>query len=1050
MYQKALKRIEQYLKFLDRKRYAFCKPEFTADNNRKLDLQDPLGKSWNRGGAIPKFSGWMASCTAGIDHQKPEDVENWNHVTFPYQYGDNNESWWFETTLIIPDEYRSREFFIEIDSQVDTMVYFDGEPAGAVNPFHKKVRVFHEDGVPSQMTVTLEQWSGHYFPGYSTFDEPRVITTIAEIFYDYPLRLEEPRILIKSPVLNDLYYDVYVLHALVNTLDVDSQLYGHIIAQLHTALMSIDMTEDEAQILTEAEAVREKIAPLLALKNGTLAPEVLSVGNAHLDHAWLWPIEETERKAARTCANMVAYAREFPEFRFLFSQPVQMVKIREDYPGLFKEIKRAYDRGQWEPNGCSWVEPDCNLIGGESLIRQFLYGRTAIEDLFDGYRGDTFWVPDTFGFAGSVPQILRKCGVEYFVTNKLSWNDTERIPFDIFNWEGIDGTTIPSHMITTAYEGKNEPQDVLDAYKKIIHKDIEPILLRSIGEGDGGGGTMRADLELERRMSDLQGLPRNRWETLSQAMKKIFPEDKKLPVFKGELYLEMHRGTLTSQAKIKQYNRKLEAALHDLEFLEAAISVSIKLPESIKDSYLLNRDEAWKILLTNQFHDILPGSCVESANKQALIDYQNAEILIRDAEKILEEAAGAYNEGCIYWNTRSTEITSLIEPEDSYLFKRSQKLFSFNTGVSEVVSMTLPGFTTSSKDYETVLNGTIGIEDNMVTTPFYTIILDEQGGFSSCVTASNEFELIQQGTAGNILQILEDIPYNWDAWDIEVDYELKTPKRAELVSRKVLSEGTLFIQVEQVFKLGKQSTATQHLLFYAHTARIDCRMQVKWQEEHALLQVKFPSNVSSEYGYYDIPFGYITRTTHTNRLVDQARFEASAHQWALLKDHYSGVGILSDCKYGYSIKEGVLSLSLLRASTAPDRHADKGTHEFTYAFMPGVNDLKQIMQAGEELNYPLKRISKDLSPYVSEPLAAVDAEAISIETIKTAEDSTGFIVRIQETLGTSQKCRLKLNKELSIVEIKECSMLEDELRSISLEKSLRFTPFEIKTLKIVC
>jgi len=378
----------------------------------------------------------------------------------------------------------------------------------------------------------MESWAGHIFPGFHPVDGPRVMTTVATRQKNYPLYFQEPRILKKNQAVYNLYYDAKALFETVEIQEEGCLLQSRLYRLLHLALLKIDFTADSAVLDRQCLRVAEEIAPLLKQQNGTLVPQIFSIGNAHLDHAWLWPISETSRKCARTCANMAGYMEEFPEFRYLHSQPLQLLNLKTNYPEIFNRMVSAQKRSAFEPNGGMWVEADCNLSGGESLIRQFLLGRETTRDLF-GYTGDVLWLPDVLGYTACLPQILKGCGIKWFVTSKISWNDTTCFPFDLFRWEGLDGSEIPSHFITIAYEGRNTPKEIKAAWDKVQHKDIQSGLLRSIGEGDGCGGTMRCDLEMMQRMENLQGLPANRWKSLSAALDSICPDQDELPPVQG-------------------------------------------------------------------------------------------------------------------------------------------------------------------------------------------------------------------------------------------------------------------------------------------------------------------------------------------------------------------------------------------------------------------------------------------------------------------------------------------------------------------------------------
>ncbi len=1056
IYPKAAKRIEQYLTFLDRKKYMMIGGSAPCD-------VDPIAVRWSaseRSLESCRISSWFACVTDGRSRVPPGESEKWHPVTFPCLYGRDNETWWFAASITLGENIFGQELFLELDTQTDTLVYINGVPVGAVNPFHRKIRItpFFQDESKS-LQVHLELWSGHRFPGYHPFDGPRVLTTVAVRTLEYPLRFKEPRVLGKIQELYDLYYDVLVLYRLAETLDEQSFLYGRIVGTLHRALLKIDMTAAVGELTSQASVVRKEIAPLLQIHNGSLSPQIYSVGNAHLDHAWLWPMSETKRKVARTCANMAAFTEEFPEFRFLFSQPAQMVDLAEEYPDIFSRVLQAFRRGQWEPNGVSWVEPDCSLSGGESLIRQFMTGRKTTERLFDGYSGDVFWAPDTFGFAASLPQILRGCGISYFVTSKLSWNDTNRFPYDLFLWEGIDGTIIPAHMIPTAYEGNNDPKEVLTAWNRVQHKDVQSALIRSIGEGDGGGGTLRSDLELLRRMADLQGLPKNRWSNLSDALKTIFSDCSELPIYVGELYLELHRGTLTSQAWIKQYNRRLERMLHDLEYLETLLAlhrqvVASKADIDAYDQIARFRDAAWLNVLTNQFHDILPGSSVRMVNEEAIAAYGDAEKMVREAFDVAERLFDPDMDteaGEVFWNTESYKKLSLVPAvgDDSTV----QMMVDPNGDEVSVMLAEAEGLSAvcTGKRISGELKSPFAVDGNVIETPWHVITTDASGGFSSCILGQTGQELVPSGESMNGLMLAEDLPCNWDAWDIEADYVLKERRVTQILSREVVSCGPLFLQIRQRFAVGSRSTLEQDIFFYMHTARIDFVTRVHWMEEHKLLRVVFPTKIRSDIGLFDIPFGYVSRRTRMNDSTDRARFEVSAHKWAMIGDNGCAAAIISDSKYGYRIRNGVLSLSLLRAPTAPDPAADRGDHGFTYAFYPTTEGISSVIREASEVNAPLRRLKGSLWNLVSRPICRISTDEVAVETIKRAESNDGIVIRLRETLGAHTHCVLTCDRSLRGYRVELTDLLEQHGRPCpmdpaSLQIPLSFGPFELKTL----
>jgi alpha-mannosidase len=424
----------------------------------------------------------------------------------------------------------------------DSLVFIDGKPVGAFNPVHKKIKVA-ADG--KNHTLHIESYAGHYFPGCHPFQSKQVILTLGRNINDYPNTFEGGSLVERVEPVYGLYYDAACLMELAKELDANSLRKARILKGLYDALMDIHFSSTGAALEKEAEEARKRIAPLLKAKNSATTPEIHLIGHAHIDHAWLWHIGETERKAARTFINMCHLSQEYPEFVFIQTQPAQLEIIKNQYPDIFNAVKDAFKKGNWEPNGGMWVEADCNVTGGESLIRQFLVGKQATKEMLN-YESDTLWLPDVFGYAAALPQILKGCRIKYFVTSKINWNDTTRFPYDTFVWRGIDGSTVKTHYISSrmqGYNGKVGPKFLTEIWKEIQHKEIQSGAINSVGEGDGGGGTARGDLEMARRLENLEGAPKAVWRKVSEALDKIFGKETEWPEWRGELYLELHRGT---------------------------------------------------------------------------------------------------------------------------------------------------------------------------------------------------------------------------------------------------------------------------------------------------------------------------------------------------------------------------------------------------------------------------------------------------------------------------------------------------------------------------
>ncbi|MDY0290116.1 MAG: glycoside hydrolase family 38 C-terminal domain-containing protein [Sphaerochaeta sp.] len=962
---KAEKRIDQYIDLLESRSY--------------ITVEGPVFGPWGYGETRETYGESIPSLP-------------YAPIEFPFHYGKPWTNFWFSTTVTLPS--LKEELFLLLDTETDTLIFVDGKPFGATNPFHRKLRVTEFSA--QTITLHMEAWGGHKFPGYHPSEGGRVLTTTAVRKKAYPLQFSPPSLLVRDEDTYGLYYDVLTLRQLSKTLDSKGFHYQHLVSSLHTALSALALTSGrDEQFLAEVRDVRSRIQPLLQARNGHFAPQILSVGNAHLDHAWLWPIAETTRKAARTCLNMVSFTKEYPSFVFMFSQPAQMEAVKGEYPSVYEKVLEAYRSGSWEPNGVCYVEPDCVLPSAESLIRQCMMGRTLTKALFDGYEGDVFWLPDSFGYTAALPQILVGCGVSYFVTSKLSWNDTNRFPYDLLLWESLDGTRIPTHMIQGAYEGTNDPQEISKAYDSVVHKDLQPILMRPIGEGDGAGGTLRRDLELMKREEDLQGMPKNKWSSLSSAMHEIFRDRDDLPVYRGELYLELHRGTYTSQARLKRWNRKLEGMLHSAEYLSA---LSFSQGEDV--SVLLDTiDQVWKIVLTNQFHDILPGSSIREVNIEAEASYEKAYALL---EPILRR------KGSLVLNTNGLpfvqEDGSVIAP------------YTSGTRISP--------------------SGKRGHRGTTIRVSWATLALDAFGGIRSLRMLSNNRELVEEGKSFNTLTLTEDYPIFWDAWDIEAD-SLKKAQRILTIPSQQVSEDSLFWHVTQQFTIGRASSLTQTMVIYKELPKIEFRTEVDWRERHQLLQVSFPTTVRTEHALFDVPLGYISRKTDVNTSLERAKFEVAAHKWAALSDPTLSIALASDCKYGYRVREGELTLSLLRSPAAPDPDADQGEHVFTYALLCSEEGLMPIMGGATQLNNPPIQVDDE-----TEALCRVEGGSVLVETVKVSEDRRALVFRLREYLGTSVQAKVHFSPTLSPASLRLTNMVEQEIEQ---ERLFAFKPFEVKT-----
>ncbi len=1037
--------------------------------------------------------------------RKPPDGLDYTEITLPYAYGEEWTTYWFRSKVSMKKAREVRELFLHLRTNADSLVFLNGRPFAALNPFHEKVRIPDWARAGSTLRFDIEAYAGHRYPGEHPLLPDRVILTLDHQVADYPILLDGGRLVTKNPVVYHLSYDVRVLFGLARELPEDSLRRNRLLKGLYDALMEIHFTSRGEQLEAECARASAAIAPLLQARNSVTTPTIDLVGHAHIDHAWLWPLWETERKVARTFANMATLAEEFDEFVFMQSQPAQLAILEREYPEIFERVRAAFERGQWEPNGGMWIEADCNLSGGESLIRQFLVGKAATREML-GYEGDTLWLPDVFGYAACLPQILAGCEIDYFVTSKINWNDTTRFPYDTFVWYGIDGTGVATHFITSrvnGYNGRVDPHSLNDAWKNVQHKEIQDRLIKPIGEGDGGGGTMRADLEQARRLQDLEGAPRTRWSKISESLGKIFARREELPEWRGELYLELHRGTYTTQARTKRHNRKLELALRDAEFLSVAACRLLPGPPVAQGEGRAGAAypaeqllQAWKLLLTNQFHDIIPGSSITAVYRDSESSYAAVGAAVNEivSEALAKIGSGtplthaslltdylpaegggatdmdAWPERLVVWNTLSWERRDVVRfkaPEDAkdvpVELLADGRTVPSQLGPSldgeemihamvAVPSMGWSALSVRESSAPTTAVEPISVQGRSIETPYYAVEFDDSMRMVSMVERETGRELVADGAGFNVLGLFEDVPVRWDAWDIDADYELKRLDEIILESSEIVSHGPLFLQLRNRYRVGSRSSLVQDLFFYAHSRRVDFETQVDWREDHRMLKAAFETGMHAQSVRCEVQYGNVLRPNHANRPADRAQFEFCAHKWVAVGDSTGGVALLNDCKYGYDSSGGTMRITLLRSPKAPDPDADMGTHRFTYSILPyhGRFSVAEVVRPAYELNSPAIVAQGGEQFPKSGSLFSVDNPNIILEAVKQSEDGRGIIVRLYEASGGAGAAILSTGFEIG--EVFETNMLERSESALEhgpQRVRLRFRAFEIKTLKIV-
>ena len=800
---------------------------------------------------------------------------------------------------------------------------------------------------------------------------------------------------------------------------LDESWAGELLAELNRFVNA--WNADEPETWPDASAI---LAPLLASRNGARTHELAAIGHGHLDTAWLWPLAETWRKCQRTFSTQLALMRDYPEHRFACSSAQHYAWVKEREPAMYDEILARVRSGQWVPVGGTWIEPDCNLPSGESLVRQFLHGQRFFAHEL-GARAKEFWNPDVFGCANQLPQIMRGAGVSRFVMQKLSWNRFTTFPFHTFTWESLDGSRVTAHFLPAdTYNSGASIGELRGSARAYKDHDRSRHSLLAFGHGDGGGGPTAEMLETLRRARDLQGVPRTELMSSDDFFAALEADAAELPVVLGELYLEYHRGTYTSQAKIKRANRTAEARLHDAEFLAA-----VAAREAGRPSPRAELGALWRVLLLNQFHDILPGSSIGEVYVEALEQLTGVERAAREIAATAAQTLVVPGEGHVPVNTIGSPRSEVSERPDGELAFVAAPPY----GVGAPAPAPDPVAVTVSADGFVLSNGHLDAR------------LGRDGSLVSLTLRSSGREAL--AAPGNRFELYEDRPLNWDAWDID-PFHLETGEACPgAVTARPGHQSPLRAELVFEHEIGSASRLVQTVRLDAGSPRLEFHTVVEWHERHRLLKVAFPLLVRAERASYETPFGHAERPTHFSGAADLARYEIPAHRWADLSEHGFGVALLNDGKYGHSAYGNTLRLTLLRAPTHPDPEADQGTHRFAYALLPHAGGWREggVTTEARRFGSPLVWIPGDAPPVRS--LAAVEGGDLVLDTIKLAEDSDALVLRLYEAAGARGIAAVRLDVPFAGAWF--ANLLEDRGEPARVEDGVivvPYRPYEIVTL----
>lgn len=970
-----------------------------------------------------------------------------------------DEHYWFRTDFTVPESFDNKSIWLRVRTQIDEwddgknpqfLLFINNEATQGIDMNHREVLITDSATNNQNYRLDLQSYTG------TLHSEFNLIVEILEI----------------DPLIKKLYYDLKTPLSAFSRMDKDDVKRMEIENVLNNTINYLDLrtpySEDFYRSLNNAiDYISRALYEDLAGYEDVIAT---CIGHTHIDVAWWWTVEQTREKVGRSFSTVLKLMEEYPNYKFMSSQPQLYYFLKERYPELYSRLKERVKEGRWEAEGGMWVEADCNLTSGESLVRQFLYGKRFFKEEF-GVDNRVLWLPDVFGYSGALPQIMKKCGIDYFMTTKLAWNQFNKISYDTLLWRGIDGTEVLTHLITTlgvgqstddfftTYNGILHPDAIIGGWERYQNKDINNDILISYGYGDGGGGPTREMLETSIRMEKaINGIPKVRQEFAGKFFEELeerVKDNKRLPVWEGEFYFEYHRGTYTSMARNKRSNRKGELLLMDLEFF-SVLAKNKKLAQYPEKEL----GELWKTLLINQFHDILPGTSIKEVYEVTREEYLELQARASSLLKKRMTLLTVPGDGITVYNTlgfKRDDIIKLSDCNGIALKDKANNIYPIQKTTEGAITY-LEGLPSKgSKTFEIVRELDISPElpfdlhdDYFLETPYYQIKLDESGLFTSIYDKENNREVIQKNASANLFRMYEDKPIYYDNWDIDIYYTEKYWNITGIDRMEWTEIGNICAILEIDRKISN-SLIKQKIYFYANNRRIEFKTYVDWKEHQHLLKVHFPVNIHTDEATFDIQFGNIKRKVHTNTSWDMARFESCGQKWVDLSEGHYGVSLLNDCKYGHSVKDGNMAITLIKSGIEPNPSTDQEKHCFTYALYPHYGDWRSgnTVYEASKLNQPAYVVNGGI-PGMERSFASIDKRNIMLETIKEAEDGDGVIIRFYEYENALTKAHVKLG--LNPSSITECNLIEENEQEIPIVENgfdFEIKPYEIKTYKIV-
>lgn len=1036
--------------------------------DRKLEARLYELASYRYRDIIPFESLFAKEDTAGVSNPEiPTSDACWDLMAVGERWSGRDRYLWLRKTMSVPKAWEGKKIVGIFDfgstgggnnSGFESMLYIEGKPYQGVDSNHKEA-FFDSNYAGKDLELVFRLWSGLEGGGNPTPQEHRI--NRADLAW-----LDEK--------VDDLFFMTRVILETLKVLNEFDPVVPQLRMALDKAYKLIDWSYPGSEAFYESvHAADDLLNELIDSMDKNSLVKVKCVGHTHIDVAWLWRLKHTREKCARSFSTVLRLMEQYPEYTFLQTQPQLYEYIKEDHPEMFEKIKAKVKEGNWEADGGMWVEADCNLTSGESLTRQILVGGKFFREEL-GQEIKYLWLPDVFGYSWALPQILKKSGIPMFMTTKISWNQYNRMPHDTFKWRGMDGSEVLTHFITApepwsqpgswfyTYNGHLTPKIVKGVYDAYSDKNLTDELLISFGYGDGGGGVNRDMLEYRRRVDKMPGLPSLETSKAADYFKdlreKVENTDEYVHTWDGELYLEYHRGTYTSQAYNKKMNRYLENYYRNVEWLTAMDAIN---KGDIKEAKQDELTEGWKIILTHQFHDIIPGSSINEVYKDSHVNYEKAEAIAKEIEQsVFTNIMGAEESTWTVinntnWNRSDyahivTEAKGQFVDEAGNVLKAQETHNGYVVYVDNIPAMGWKVIKLVDNTSNSVENNTnvFTFADGIIETPFYHVELNEAGHMTSLVDKKADRQVLAKGAKANVIQMFEDKPLAHEAWDIDIYYQEKMREVTDLTRMEVTEKGPLHMVVRLEWNY-MNTKIKQDMTFYVEDKRIDFKTWVDFRERKQLMKVAFPVDIRSTYATYDVQYGNVQRPTHWNTSWDWARFETVAHKWVDLSERNYGVSLMNDCKYGHDIKNNVIRLTLLKSATHPDTEQDQGEHEFTYSLLPHEGswvDADTEIRA-YYLNNPLKveagKAKEDAYSFLN-----IDNKYIEVDAVKRSEDGKTLVIRCHEYTGGKQKATITLDAKVKGWQ--ESNLMEkpegDHFTSEAI--TLEFGPYEVKTVLV--